>query len=220
MKVVALVALVACGSGSDSIEATKPTPLVPRREVVLDTGTQPHRRMVQPEQFLRAYLTWFGGLSPSEVQKQAGRGLFDQWNDYIGALGLPDYRIDVPRAGQSNPLMLAAIARLGEALCVRASEHDLAKSTPLADRQIFAFDANPSPTLDEFAKGFDTLHRTFLGYPAALAPPARVGRFYALYQKVQTETQTRTSRSSLAPVQAGWAAVCTALIQHPEAQLY
>ncbi|WP_437742083.1 hypothetical protein WME73_42910 [Sorangium sp. So ce302] len=39
--------------------------------------------------------------------------LFDSWGDYLAALGLPDHGLDLPRATQTNALMLAAFERLG-----------------------------------------------------------------------------------------------------------
>jgi hypothetical protein len=163
--------------------------------------------MLPPEVYLRAYLGWFGGLAPLDVQARSKpKNLFDAWDDYLAALGLPDYRIDVPRQDQSNTLMLATLGRLGEALCVRASEHDFDKKTAKDQRVVFAFDVKA-----DFADGFDVLHRTFLGYPAALAPKDRQSRFNTLYQYVLG----RHKKPELA-----WAAVCTALVQHPEAELY
>jgi hypothetical protein len=175
--------------------------------------------MLPPEAFLRAYLTWFGGLAPAEVQKRAhGFDLFDTWSDYLAALGLPDYRVDFPRMSQSNTMMLATVGRLGEALCVRAVEHDLRSRTPLDQRVVFAFDPMPAPSLEQFASRFDVLHRTFLGYPVDLAPRDRLGRFYSLYQQVVAYHDGANSR--LSSQEAAWAAVCAALVMHPEAQIY
>ena len=169
--------------------------------------------------FLRAYLTWFGGLAPLDVQARArGRGLFDAWDDYLAALGLPDYKLDLPRQGQTNALMLAVFGRLGEALCVRAAEHDLHDRKTAADqRAVFAFAPVAAPSAAAFAERFDVLHRTFLGYPAPLAPADRLPRYYALYQQI---AQHHTAKNPLSPDELAWAAVCAALIQHPEAGLY
>ena len=38
-----------------------------------------------------------------------------------------------------------------------------------------------APTEAEFAERFDVLHRTFLGYPAALATRDRTGAYFKLY---------------------------------------
>ena len=77
---------------------------------------------------MRTYLHLFGGLAPLEFQKRArgsdGASLFDTWDDYVSALGFPDYRLDVPRQTQTNALMVATFERLGVALCDRALEHD------------------------------------------------------------------------------------------------
>jgi hypothetical protein len=220
MKSWAFLLLVACGH--DAVQRSTPGPgpgPVPQHDIAQAAGSgAPQPRMMPPEAFLRAYLTWFGGILPEEVPKRGGHNLFDQWNDYLGALGLPDYRLDMPRIGQSNALMLAAVARLGEALCVRSVEHDLHARAALEDRVIFAFDMAPHPTLTQFADRFDILHRTFIGYPASLAPKGRVPRFYSLYQQVAA--QHEGSRAPLTADEAAWAAVCTALVQHPEARIY
>lgn len=175
--------------------------------------------MLAQESYLRAYLAWFGGLAPLNVASKARpKNLFDTWDDYLAALGLPDYRLDLPRAAQSNALMVATLARLGEALCVRAAEHDLAAGIAPEERLVFAFDLQAEPSRDEFAKRFDVLHRLFLSYPAALAPLDRVDRYYALYSRVAAAH--RATHTQLGPDQAAWAAVCGALVQHPEARLY
>ncbi|HEY0190112.1 MAG TPA: hypothetical protein VGC42_03265 [Kofleriaceae bacterium] len=216
MKRLALVMLAACGGGAISPGAT--TPLPPPTELAVDTTPKARPRMMPPEVYLRAYLTWFGGLAPLDVQARArGRGLFDAWDDYLAALGLPDYRVDLPRQLQTNTLMLAAFGRLGEALCIRAAEHDLHnKKLAPAERVVFAFAVGASPDPAQFAERFDVLHRTFLGYPSGLAPGDRTARFYALYRAVAG----RHPKGPLTADETGWAAVCTALIQHPETGLY
>jgi hypothetical protein len=212
-----LAAAAACGR-PDTIEPSRAVSISEHTETVLDPTPKGHRRMVPPEAYLRAYLSWFGGLSPTDlVQKARGRNLFDQWNQYLVALGLPDYAIDAPRATQSNTVMLAALGRLGEALCVRAAEHDLHdRRTPPDKRVVFAFDSIANPSRDDFTSRFDTLHRTFLSYPARLAPGERIDRFYALYRSVAR----RHPSGLLTSDETAWVAVCTALIQHPEAGLY
>lgn len=214
-----LVLVATCGPGN-VIEPSATTPLPHHGEITIDASPKAKRRMVPPEAFLRAYLVWFGGLSPEEVQKRAhGYDLFGQWSDYLAALGLPDYQFDFPRQTQSNTMMLAALSRLGEALCVRAAQRDLRRSTRPDARVVFAFDpvSGREMTSAEFEARFDVLHRTFLGYPAALAPAGRIPRFLALYRKVRDH---HAAGGHLTGEQAGWAAVCTALVQHPEAQLY
>jgi len=174
--------------------------------------------MVPPEAYLRAYLAWFGGLAPLDVQQRARpKGLFDAWDDYLAALGLPDYKIDLPRQTQSNTLMLATLGRLGEALCARAAEHDLHAKTPLEQRVVFAFEAGPQGDA-EFAARFDVLHRLFLGYPAKLAPADRVARFHDLY--VAVAARHAAAKQPLTADETAWVAVCAALVQHPEAELY
>jgi hypothetical protein len=217
-----VVACAACAK-STAIAPTAPQPLPRTSVVAVDTTPKERRRMIPPEVYLRAYLGWFGGLAPLDVQNRAKpRNLFDQWDDYLAALGLPDYRIDLPRATQSNTLMLATLGRLGEALCIRAAERDLhGKPPPLAERVVFAFDAKPAPSRAEFAERFDVLHRTFLGYPSALAPEDRVGKFYALYQTIARRHVAAAKKNApLTPDETAWAATCIALVQHPEAELY
>ncbi len=191
-------------------------PLPAFSEAMIDTTPKQRRRLLPPEVYLRAYLEWFGGLAPLDVQNRArGRGLFDAWDDYLAALGLPDYRLDLPRATQSNTLMLATLGRLGEALCVRAAEHDLhGKQAP---RVVFDFTPGAVVTLDDFTARFDVLHRTFLGYPASLAPSGRTARFFELWKRVAAH---HPKKQPLDATETAWAAVCTALVQHPETELY
>ena len=211
-----LLLVAACGASS--VKPSAPAPLPAEHQVALDTTPKEKKRMLPPEVYLRAYLGWFGGLAPLDVQNRARpRGLFDAWDDYLAALGLPDYKIDLPRQNQSNTLMLATLGRLGEVLCVRAAEHDLHARTPLDQRVVFAFDPVASPSLADFTTRFDVLHRTFLGYPVKLAPPDRVQKFYALYGAIVARHK---AKNPLSPDETAWAAVCSALVQHPEAELY
>ena len=190
-------------------------------QIKIDRSPKEPRRLMTAEVYLRSYLEWFGGLTPLEVQARAQpRGLFNDWKDYLAALGLPDYKFDVPRAQQSNTLMLAAVARLGEALCIRSVERDLKGGKEALDaRIIFAFEETPgAPTAAEFASRLDVLHRLFLGYPLRLAPSERAARYFKLYQQiVQGHAKPK---AGLSPGQLGWAAICTALVQHPEVGLY
>jgi hypothetical protein len=212
---LALTLAVACGR-PDAIAPSAPGPLPAHHTVVLDPTPKHRRQMVPAEVILRAYLTWFGGLAPTEVVQRAhGGNLFDQWSSYLAALGLPDYHVDAPRVSQSNTVMLAALGRLGEALCVRSVEHDLASRTPVEARVVFAFEPAAHPTRAQFAPGFDVLHRTFLGYPARLAPAERLDRYYALFRQVAA----RRADHRLGGDGLAWAAVCAALVQHPEAGL-
>jgi|HubBroStandDraft_6_1064221.scaffolds.fasta_scaffold153134_2 hypothetical protein len=212
MRFAIVIVLAACAS--QTLAPTAPQPLPSPSAAMIDTTPKARRRMVPPEVYLRAYLTWFGGLVPLDVQNRARpKGLFDAWDDYLAALGLPDYKIDLPRQTQSNTLMLATLGRLGEALCARAVEHDLHAKTPLDQRVVFAFDVK-----DEFATSFDVLHRTFLGYPAKLAPPDRIERFHALFTAVAA--RHANAKQPLTADETAWAAVCTALVEHPEAELY
>lgn len=178
------------------------------------------------EAYLRHYLQLMGGVTPTEAQKLArakdGGQLFDNWGDYLAALGFPDYRNDLPRATQTNGLMVAAFERLGEALCDRAVERDLKANPPVAARILFTFEVGHETLLEKaFAERFDILHQTFLSYPLELAPPGRTGAFYRLYQGTVARHQQPTSaRSRFTPQEAGWAAVCYGLVRHPEHHLY
>jgi hypothetical protein len=184
--------------------------------------------MVPPEVYMRTYLELFGALAPLDVQKRArggdGSNIFDTWDDYIASLGFPDYHIDIPRQTQTNALMIATFERIGIALCDRAIEHDLkgAPPPPVSGRVIFAFDVPREVAIDEreFAPRFDVLHRTFLGYPARLAPEAREKRFYSLYRDVSDEHAKTKQKSRFTPAEEGWAAVCYAFVRHPEFHLY
>jgi hypothetical protein len=212
MKALVLILATACTA--PTLAPSAPQPLPAAQIAMIDTTPKARRRMVPPEVYLRAYLTWFGGLVPLAVQNRARpKGLFDAWDDYLAALGLPDYKIDLPRQSQSNTLMLATLGRLGEALCVRAAEHDLHAKTPIDQRVVFAFDP-----AGDFAVAFDVLHRTFLGYPARLAPPDRVARFQALFASVAA--RHAGAKQPLTAEETAWAAICTVLVQHPEAELY
>lgn len=197
--------------------------------IAQDTARKEELRMVPPEAYMRTYLQLFGGLAPLDVQKRArggeGSQLFDTWDDYLAALGFPDYRNDIPRGAQTNALMVATFERLGGALCDRAVEHDLGAAkkggAPLAERLIFAFDETTGdPDADAFAERFDVLHRTFLGYPAALAETDRTTRFYKSFNDTVTRHRLPNVKSKLSPEHAGWAVVCEGLIRHPEFQLY
>jgi hypothetical protein len=212
MKAFVLVLVTACTA--TTLAPSSPQPLPAPTASMIDTTPKARRRMVPPEVYLRAYLTWFGGLAPLDVQNRARpKGLFDAWDDYLAALGLPDYKIDLPRQTQSNTLMLATLGRLGEALCIRAAEHDLHAKTPPEQRVVFTFDIK-----DDFAASFDVLHRTFLGYPLKLAPPDRLERFHTLF--TQVASRHAGAKQPLSPEETAWAAVCAALVQHPEAELY
>jgi hypothetical protein len=215
------------GCASSVIAPSSAMPLPASHGVgVVDSSPKEHRRLVPPEVYLRAYLTWFGGLAPLAVQSKArGRAMFDAWDDYLAALGLPDYRADLPRAVQSNTLMLATLGRLGEVLCARAAEHDLhgPKAAALPQRIVYAFEApkDAEPTDAELVPRLDVLHRTFLGYPLSLAPADRTEKLEHLYRVVVAHhAQVKDKRDPLTPPEMGWVAVCSALVQHPEAELY
>ena len=217
---------VACGPKATVSPQVGP-PLFVKSATVQDTTPKEDLRMVPAEAYMRTYLTLFGALAPLEVQKRArgadGAQLFDTWDDYFSSLGFPDYRIDMPRSSQTNALMVATFERLGVALCDRAVEHDLKGKTPtpMNERAVFAFDL-PAGPLDKhaFETRFDVLHRTFLAYPASLAPTDRTTRFFTLYEETVKRHSAPGTKSRFSPQEAGWATVCYGLVRHPEFHLY
>jgi hypothetical protein len=226
-SLAALATFGACAP-AEVIPRTAAAPLREVERVAQDATPKQDRRLVPAEAYVRTYLQLFGGLAPLEVQRRArggdGGALFDTWDDYLSALGFPDYRLDLPRGTQTNALMIAAFERLGIALCDRSVEHDLkAKPPPLVkDRLVFAFDPPEGEvTAPTFARGFDVLHRTFLGYPARLAPEGREEAFLDLYKQTYARHAAKgAARSRFTPAEAGWAAVCYGLVRHPEFHLY
>jgi hypothetical protein len=228
-SVALAAALLAAGCARAEVVPRLPAaPLPERGRTAQDATPKQDRRLVPAEAYVRTYLQLFGGLAPLEVQRRArggdGGAIFDTWDDYLSALGFPDYRLDLPRGTQTNALMIAAFERLGVALCDRALEHDLkAKPRPFSkDRLVFAFEP-PSGEVSAaaFAPGFDVLHRTFLGYPARLAPEGREASFYELYrQTAARHAEKGAQRSRFSPAESGWAAVCYGLVRHPEFHLY
>jgi hypothetical protein len=230
---IAAAAIVTVGalSGCSKAEEAKPgVPLsaVPGHEsLAQDHSIKQGPRMVPAEAYVRTYLQLFGGLSPLAAQTALrgadGVALFDSWNEYLSSLGLPDYTVDAPRLAQTNTLMVTTFERLGIALCDRTLEKDLRGSLPLAKRSIFAFEKPAAPVTEaSFAPAFDIMHRTFLGYPAALADSARRKDFLELYQVTVAEhgKTKATPASRFTAEEAGWAAVCYGLVRHPEFHLY
>jgi hypothetical protein len=221
---VSLLWLAVVGCNSDAAPKVSIKTIPGHDALVEDVTTKQSPRLLPPEAYIHSYLSLFGGLSPIQAQMAAQAqdktALFDSWNDYLASLGLPDYRIDIPRATQTNALMLATFERLGVALCDRAVEHDIAANSG-SDKLIFDFD--PADKLDQagFSDRFDVLHRTFLGYPATLAPQDRISKFFGLYKDtVMRHSATGAAKSRFTPSQAGWANVCYGLIRHPEFHFY
>ena len=240
LALAAVLATVAACSlfGGSRPEKVPPTPVVSipgHDKIAIDTAPKEELRLVPAEAYMRTYLQLFGGLAPLEVQKRArggdGAQLFDTWDDYLSTLGFPDYRNDLPRGAQTNALMVATFERLGVALCDRAVEHDLVTkgkgktATPppaVKDRVVFAFELPAGPVdTAAFTSRFDVLHRTFLGYPAALAPTDRIAHFFELYTgTVSRHTAATAEKSRFTPEELGWANVCYGLVRHPEFHLY
>lgn len=188
-----------------------------------DTTPKEGPRLLSSEAYLRTYLQIFDGMTPAQVQTAAKQdNLFKAWSDYLRLIGTPDHKRDIPRAPETNALMLATFERIGIALCDRALQNDWKSATPVPveDRRVFAFEQPADDvSLDQFASGFDVMHRTFLGYPAKLARTDRVSRFYGLYKDVVAAHDPAKS-PKLTAAEAGWAAVCYGLVRHPELHLY
>jgi hypothetical protein len=226
-----IMAAVSCSVSSlcgcaPALIASQPAVAPQSTTFALDTAPKEPERLVAPETLLRTYLRLFGVQTPLEAERLArgndGRKLFDNWTDYLSALGLPDYRNDLPREVETNALMLTTFERIAEALCDRAVERDLHAQPKVQARIIFAFDLPVAPLARAaFVSRFDVLHRTFLGYPVTLAPPDREGDFFALYQKVVARHAAPGEKHGrFSPTEAGIAAVCVALARHPELHFY
>jgi hypothetical protein len=221
-----LVGLVLLAGCKTEPPATIPLEQVPGHDSVLQDNTHKETpRLVPAEAYIRTYLQLFGGLTALQVQQQfagaSNYNLFDSWNAYLGALGLPNYTTDFPRGAQTNAMMIATFERLGIALCDKAVERDLKGALPVEQRVVFGFELTQGPLgEDAFAARFDLLHRTFLGYPARLAPTDRIARFRKLYDDTAAQHPTAAGASRFTPAQAGWAAICYGLIRHPEFHLY
>ncbi|HXU81757.1 MAG TPA: hypothetical protein VN914_10200 [Polyangia bacterium] len=220
MKRAVLLLVLGCAPPL-AIAPKDQAPAAPVFVTAQDSSPKEEVRMLPAEAYLRTYLQLFGATAPLEVQRSARRnGLFDSWNEYAAALGLPDHRNDLPRSSQTNALMIATFDRLAIALCVRAAEQDLRPQVAPGQRLVFAFAGTPRPgDARAFAEPFDVLHRTFLGYPAALAPPGRTRAFFSLFQATVARHE-KTPARGLGPVEAGWAAVCLGLARHPEFHTY
>jgi hypothetical protein len=221
--IAASIVAIACAPAA-RVQPSAPTTLTAVSRSPEDSSTKQDLRLVPPEVYVRSYLQLFGGLAPTDVQQRArgtdGAQLFDTWDDYLAALGLPDYKQDLPRASRTNAIMVATFERLGVALCDRALEHDWKQKPPIpaGERTVFVFDEPTQTDAASFAARFDEMHRTFLSYPARLAP-GRTEDFYALYNNIK-KLHATNKKSRLSPEQAGWVSVCYGLVRHPEFHLY
>lgn len=188
-------------------------------------------RLMPAESLIRSYTSIFGDLATPEVRAQydaaSRKARYFGWHNHLSSLGVPDYSRDQPRVGQSNTIMVAAFEQIGIELCDRAAVRELHPIKPKAlspDLQalvqvqappVFAFDQKAGPlTQSDFTPRFDVLHRTFLGYPVALAPKEREPEFFALYKKV--EARRANAKKGYPPHVAAWSAVCQGLVRHPE----
>src|SRR5215468_10687971 len=111
--------MAACGGSGDDDKQEQPpvAQLPPGHSTTEDTSVKEGPRLMPAESYIRSYLQIFGGLSPlaaqQAMQARDGTALFDTWTDYLGTLGMPDYRYDTPRTGQTNTLMIATFERIG-----------------------------------------------------------------------------------------------------------
>jgi hypothetical protein len=234
---VALIPLAAC-------HRAPPELVRPQVASVPDVAVAPREsfiprepRLMPAETLIRSYTAIFGDLVEPEARtrydRSNQRGRYFGWSEQLSALGLPDYTRDQARASQTNTIMIAAFEKLAIALCDRAAIRDLrldkANVKPLSPElkalvqveapPVFAFEPKSAPLSEaDFVPRFDVLHRTFLGYPAALAPREREAEFYALYKKV--EQRHVAAKSGQAPHIPAWSAVCQGLARHPEFHHY
>jgi hypothetical protein len=227
-----LLAALAIGCAKDPAPVEGSVPSVPvgsipgHETLGQDDSVKEGPRLLPAETYIRSYLAVFGGLSPLEAQnalRAKDSGLFDAWRDYLAALGVPEHKTDIARSTQTNALMVATFERIGVALCEAAVERELkdpARPAPDA-RSVYPFEPTAGePTEAEFATRFDVMHRTFLGYPASLAPTDRTKRFFTLYQDTVKKHAEKGTPTRFTPPQAGWAAVCMGLVRHPEFHTY
>lgn len=230
-------ALLSCRSAPPEIVHAQEAPSPVVQAAPRESFIPREPRLIPAETLIRSYTAIFGDILPPEIRKNYAsanaKAPYFGWEQYLSALGLPDYTRDLPRTQQSNTIMVAAFEQLAIFLCDRAALRDLGpnKPKPLSPEleglvqfkspPVFDFSAKPGPiTLDEFRPRFDVLHRTFLGYPAALAPPERVEEFHALYTKVEERHRTDKKLGGLPSHLAGWSAVCQGLARHPEFHHY
>lgn len=222
-----LVATLGCAKSNPEPDPIPLTQIPGHDGLPQDLSSKEQPRLMPAEAYVRSYLRFFGGLAPMAAEaalRGTDAALFSTWGDYLVAIGLPQYRDEVRRRTSTNAMMLATFERLGIALCTRALEHDLHDPArpPVEKRLVFAFEPTVGdPTLDEFATRFDVLHRTFLGYPAYLAPEGRAKRYFDLYNGVVARHRAKDAPASLlTPAEAGWSAVCSGLLRHPEFGTY
>ena len=203
---------------------------LPGHSSIEDNSKKEGPRLLPPETYMRTYLQFFDNKkTPLELETYMrgldDSGVFDRWADYLGSLGMPDYKLDVGRQDHTNTLMVASLERLGIALCIRKAEVELnveGAPPPLSARTVFAFDMTPqNPTDTEFLERFDKMHRIFLGYPVSMADPKRVPRFLGVFRDIIHRHEAAGAPTSrFTPQQAGWAGMCYALVRHPEFQMY
>lgn len=230
-----VLALASCQASPPEVVAPRALPPPAIAEAPRESFVARETRLVPAEVLIHSYTQIFGDLMLPEVRapydEAARRGAYFGWDQHLAALGLPDYTRDLGRATQTNTIMAAAFERLGVILCDRAAGRDLYSRSPkplppaarglafVEPRTVFAFEPRPAPLSEaDFGPRFDVLHRTFLGYPARLAPPERLHEFFAVYKKV--ESRHVALKQGQAPHVSAWSAVCQGLVRHPEFHHY
>ena len=219
---------------------------IPGHESLQDDSPKQGPRLMPAETLIRSYLSLFGALVPgagtsavTATQLQTvlrsgvgGTELFDTWTTYLSTLGVPDYMDDIPRGSQVNSLMITTFERMGVALCDRAMQHDHpSNALPAASGAVIFDFALPTSHLAPgtggtipaaFTTALDGMHKRFLGYPLALAPPGRAQNFFDAYRAIVLNhlPDGGGANTALSAEAAGWAGVCYGLIRHPEFHQY
>ena len=123
LVVLSLASSACAARPPEHVVAGPPSQLVDRGVIAEDTAPKEDLRM-HPAGGLHADVPAAVRRARAARGAEAGAGgdggsLFDTWDDYVSALGFPDYRLDVPRQTQTNALMAATFERLGVALLPR-----------------------------------------------------------------------------------------------------
>ena len=117
-----LLALTAC---KDPVDGNQVMPgglaAVPGHDTVAQDNTHKEApRLMAAESYMRSYLRLFGGLTALQAQRDLTSNsgqLFDAWSNYLAALGLPNYAIDLPRgpvqSGDSSLLSVIVMCSFG-----------------------------------------------------------------------------------------------------------
>ena len=174
---------------------------------------------------MRSYLQLFGGLAPLDAQTalRGNNGLFDTWRDYLAALGMPDYTLEIARNPQTNSLMIATFERMGVALCDRAVEKELQADTRRRRRHSERSSLSSRPQRSRRRP----IHRA-LRHPSsdfsrlsgqARQKPIACPLLQDLHRHRGRPRGQGRSQILFTPPLAGWATVCYGLVRHPSSTL-